>query len=122
MNTRVDCIRCGLAGVGFDHVMDDCRDDKCPAFHAIMKLRRKTPHVQARLDSLIEVLVSTAIGFGVSLVTWAILAWAYGIPMTIGTNLQITAWFTVVSIIRQYVIRRICDGRSPWQAIKGLFV
>lgn len=30
-----------------------------------------------------------------------------------------TGIFTVVSVLRQYVLRRVFDGRSPWQAIKG---
>lgn len=76
---------------------------------------------QSRLDSLMESLTNTAIGFGLALLTWAVLARIYGIPMTMSTNLQITAWFTLVSILRQYVLRRLFNGRSPWTAIKGLF-
>lgn len=78
-------------------------------------------HTQLRLDSLMESVTNTAIGFVVSLITWAILARAYGIPMPWSTNLQITAIFTVVSILRQYVLRRVFDGRSPWAALKGVF-
>lgn len=72
---------------------------------------------QSRIDSLMESLTNTAIGFFVSLVTWMAVAWAYGIPMTFATNLSITAIFTVVSIIRQYVLRRLFNGRSAWKAL-----
>lgn len=76
---------------------------------------------QARVDSFAEAITNTAVGFGISLLTWAVLAHLYGIPMTWATNFQITGIFTVISILRQYVLRRLFDGRSPWQALKGLF-
>lgn len=73
---------------------------------------------QAKIDSLMESITNTAVGFAISLITWAIIARAYGIPMTWGTNLQIVGWFTIVSIARQYILRRLFDGRTVWQAIK----
>ncbi len=76
-------------------------------------------HYQSRMDSFMEALTNTAIGFLVSLVTWIVVARIYGIPMTWATNLSITLIFTFVSIIRQYVLRRIFDGRSPWQASRS---
>ncbi len=69
-----------------------------------------------------EATTNTAIGFVVSLVTWIIVARLYGIPMNMATNLSITGIFTVVSILRQYVLRRLFNGRSVWTAIKGSFV
>lgn len=79
------------------------------------------PPKQLRVDSLMEAVTNTAIGFLVALLTWAVVAWLYKIPMTWRTNIEITAIFTVISIIRQYVLRRIFNGRSPWTALKGLF-
>jgi hypothetical protein len=76
---------------------------------------------QLRTDSLMEALTNTAIGFVISAVTWHFVAMAFGIPMPLSTNLEIIGIFTVVSIARQYVLRRVFDGRSPWQALKGLF-
>lgn len=69
--------------------------------------------VQSRKMSLAEAVINTAIGFGVSLVTWIVLQHTYGIPMSFGDSLQITAWFTIVSIIRQYVLRRFFNRRTP---------
>jgi hypothetical protein len=68
-----------------------------------------------------ESFTNTAIGFVLSLLTWMVVSWAYGIPMSFSTNLQITGWFTIVSIVRQYVLRRLFDGRSPWAAFKEKF-
>jgi len=76
---------------------------------------------QLRVDSFMEAVTNTAIGFVISMVTWAFVARGFGIPMPLGTNLEITAIFTIVSILRQFWLRRIFDGRSPWQALKGLF-
>ena len=67
--------------------------------------------MQSRKHSLFESLVNTVIGFLVSTLTWAIVARLYGIPMTWADNLGITAIFTVVSIARQYVLRRIFNRR-----------
>ncbi|GAB6852986.1 DUF7220 family protein [Asaia astilbis] len=75
--------------------------------------------MQNKIDSLMEALTNTAIGFVVSFVTWGIVAPAFGIPMPLRENLEITAIFTAVSIARQYVLRRAFNGRSVWAAIKG---
>jgi hypothetical protein len=77
---------------------------------------------QHRLDSLMESLTNTAIGFIISLVTWQIVAAALGIPMPLGRNLLITSIFTVVSIARQYWLRRLFNGRSVYSYLKGRFL
>lgn len=66
-----------------------------------------------------ESLTNTTIGFGLSFIVWGCVAWAYSIPMPWRTNLQITAIFTVVSIGRQYILRRLFNGKSVWRAIRG---
>ena len=76
---------------------------------------------QTKVDSFFESLTNTLIGFGLSFVVWALVAASYGIPMNWATNLQITAIFTVVSIARQYILRRLFNGRSPWVALKSAF-
>lgn len=61
---------------------------------------------QSKLGSFTEACLNTATGFVISLVVWHFVARAYGIPMPIGENLQITAIFTIVSIVRSYLWRR----------------
>ena len=61
---------------------------------------------QSRISSLAETCVSIAIGFLVSMVITAWLLPAYGHPVSLVDNLQITAIYTVASIIRGYVVRR----------------
>lgn len=61
---------------------------------------------QSKLASLIESLVNTLIGFVVSLLSQLVLFPMFGIHIPITTNLWLCAWFTVISIIRSYVVRR----------------
>lgn len=84
-------------------------------------IRASAPAEQSRIDSAMETVTNTAIGFILSLITWHFVAMAFGIPMPLDTNLAITAIFTVVSLARQYVLRRAFNGRSVWAALKGAF-
>ncbi len=62
---------------------------------------------QTRLSSFAETVISIGIGFCVSLVITAIVLPAYGHHVTLGENVQITAIFTVASIVRMYAVRRL---------------
>lgn len=62
---------------------------------------------QSRRESLIEACLNTASGFLLSLVVWHFVASAYDIPMPFVRNLEITAIFTVVSVGRSYLWRRL---------------
>ncbi len=61
---------------------------------------------QTRLESLIESLVNIIIGYGVAVVSQIAVFPFFGIQVSIVTNLWIGAWFTAISLIRSYVIRR----------------
>jgi len=61
---------------------------------------------QARMTSLIEVCLGTALGFMVSFCAWPFVAHLHGIEYSVQSNLSITAIFTVLSIARGYVVRR----------------
>ena len=61
---------------------------------------------QTRLMSLIETLTNVLVGFLVSLISQIYIFAAYGIHFSLGDNLAITAYFTVISIIRSFLLRR----------------
>ena len=61
---------------------------------------------QTRMVSLIEVVMSTALGFVVSFCAWPVVAWAFDYPYSVVHNLGITGIFTVLSLVRSYVVRR----------------
>ena len=61
---------------------------------------------QTKLESLAEVTLNVAIGWVIALLTQLIVFPLFGINVTVGEQLSISVIFTVVSIIRSYVIRR----------------
>lgn len=61
---------------------------------------------QSKLESLTEVCVNVAIGWVIALITQLVVFPMFGINVTVGEQLSISVIFTVVSIIRGYVIRR----------------
>jgi len=75
---------------------------------------------QTRMDSVLEALTNMAIGAGVALLAQVIWFPFLGKVFTLEENLATTAFFTVVSFIRSYSIRRVFNGRSVYQSIKQL--
>lgn len=62
--------------------------------------------MQTRFHSFIETMTSTLIGYIVALLSQAIIFPLFGIQTTWGDNMIIAGYFTVISIIRSYVVRR----------------
>lgn len=61
---------------------------------------------QTRIVSLIEVCIGVALGFTISFIAWPFVAHAFGYPYSVAHNLGITGIFTVLSIVRGYIVRR----------------
>ena len=77
---------------------------------------------QTRIDSLMESVVNVIIGLIISTIAnHFVFVMVLHIPLTLTVNLGIGAFFTVISIVRSYTIRRLFNGRSVWQAIKDEF-
>lgn len=66
---------------------------------------------QSRLGSLIEALLNTFIGFGISVTANAFILPLYGFNVTWQDNLSIGAIFTLISILRSYILRRWFNSR-----------
>lgn len=66
---------------------------------------------QSRLESLIESVMNIAIGYGVALASQLLIFPLFDIHVSLTTNLWIGAWFTVISLVRSYVIRRWFNRR-----------
>ena len=64
---------------------------------------------QSKLDSLIEALLSTFIGFVVSFTANLILMPMLGIPVSLSQNFMLTVAFTFVSVARSYLVRRFAN-------------
>lgn len=64
------------------------------------------PHGQTRKHSLMESLSNVLVGYGVAIASQVVIFPLYGIHIPIQQNLTMGLWFTLISIIRSYVLRR----------------
>lgn len=67
------------------------------------------------MESLTNALVGIAVSFAANLL---FLPLVFGITVTVGQNLLLGGLYTIISIARSYILRRLFNGRSVWQAIK----
>ena len=67
--------------------------------------------MQSRKESLIESLLNIAIGYLVALLSQLAIFPLFGINVPLSTNLWIGAWFTAISLVRSYAIRRWFNAR-----------
>ncbi len=62
--------------------------------------------MQSRRMSMIEVATNIVIGLVVSFISQIVIFKLYDIHISVTQNVEITIWFTVISIIRSYLVRR----------------
>ncbi len=72
---------------------------------------------QSRRSSLIEALANTAIGFCISLLATLTILPALGVIASAGQSVVMTLGFTVISIIRSYILRRVFN--RSWTIKRG---
>jgi hypothetical protein len=65
---------------------------------------------QSRFLSAVESAANVIVGFGVALLSQIIVFPMFGIHVPLSTNLGIGAWFTAISLVRSYVLRRWFNG------------
>jgi len=68
--------------------------------------------MQTKKQSLTEAISNTAVGFGVSYASTFLIFPLLGIITNAGTNLIIVIYFTIISILRGYVIRRFFNKKN----------
>ena len=61
---------------------------------------------QSKLHSFIEACVNVFIGYVVALLSQIIIFPFFHIRVSLEDNLEIGAWFTIISLIRSFVLRR----------------
>ena len=62
---------------------------------------------QTKFQSFIESLTNILIGFVVAFVSQVVIFHQFGVEISLGRNLEMTVYFTIVSFIRSYTLRRI---------------
>lgn len=72
--------------------------------------------MQTKTHSFYEALSNTAIGFLISLAATFVIFPLVGLPTSPGQNLAITCFYTVISIVRGYVIRRWFNNNADHKA------
>ena len=62
--------------------------------------------MQTRLMSMVETITNVAIGLIVSFLSQVVIFKYYDIHISLAQNLELTLYFTVVSVIRGFALRR----------------
>jgi hypothetical protein len=66
---------------------------------------------QTRLGSFIEAWVNVLIGFGINWCANLLILPLFGFDVSPGQAFEIGLWFTVVSVVRSYMVRRWFNAR-----------
>jgi hypothetical protein len=66
---------------------------------------------QTKLGSFYEACINVAIGFGINFIANLIILPFFGFNITLMDNLYIGLLYTVVSVVRSYVVRRWFDRK-----------
>lgn len=66
--------------------------------------------MQSKKHSFIESLVNVAIGYGVACGSQIIIFPMFGIHIPLADNFVMGLWFTLISIIRSYAVRRMFNS------------
>ncbi len=66
---------------------------------------------QSKIGSLIESIINILIGYFVALASQLMIFPLFDINISLQTNLWIGLWFTIISLIRSYIIRRWFNAR-----------
>ena len=64
---------------------------------------------QSRTMSLVEAVANVVVGYGFAVITQILIFPIFGLHTTLAQNLKMGAVFTVVSIARSYVLRRMFE-------------
>ena len=68
--------------------------------------------MQSRTHSALESLANIAVGYLVALASQLAIFPMFGIHVPLRTNISIGLWFTAISLVRSYVIRRWFTKRT----------
>jgi len=66
--------------------------------------------IQSRFMSLVESITNVLVGFGVAILTQALVFPLFGIHVTMGDQVAIGGVFSAVSLIRGYLLRRLFEA------------
>lgn len=62
---------------------------------------------QSRSASLVESLTNIAVGIGVAFASQLVIFGSYGLHVSYTQNAEMTCYFTAVSLVRSFILRRM---------------
>jgi hypothetical protein len=65
---------------------------------------------QSRLMSLVESVANVIVGYGVAVATQILIFPVFGLQTTLGQNLAMGGVFTIVSLARSFLLRRLFEA------------
>jgi hypothetical protein len=65
---------------------------------------------QSRFHSALESVVNVLIGYGVAVASQLFVFPMFAIDIPLSSNLQIGAWFTAISLVRSFAVRRLFNS------------
>ena len=65
---------------------------------------------QSRLMSLVEAITNVIVGYGVAVLTQILIFPVFGLQTTLGQNLAMGGVFTIVSLARSFLLRRLFEA------------
>lgn len=77
--------------------------------------------MQTKIDSVLEAITNILIGAGIALMAQLVWFPIMGKSFTLAENLMTTAFFTIISFLRNYGVRRLFNGRSVYSWLKEAF-
>lgn len=63
--------------------------------------------MQSKLGSAVEAIANVVVGIIVSLISQLVIFGAYGIHISLVENMQMVGYFTLISLVRSYLLRRL---------------
>ena len=67
---------------------------------------------QSRAMSGAESVANVAIGYGVAVASQLVIFPLFGVHLPLSDNLLIGAWFTAISLVRSYAVRRLFNAAA----------
>jgi hypothetical protein len=68
--------------------------------------------MQTKKHSMIESIANVVVGYFVALASQIVIFPFFGIHVTVRDNIYIGLWFTVISILRSYALRRLFTHKT----------
>ena len=65
--------------------------------------------MQSRRQSLIEAITNVMVGYALAVITQIVVFPWFGLQVSLGDNLAISALFVMISLLRSYALRRLFE-------------